>query len=172
MLKLLGCGMILCGCVGLGLWYRDQMDGRIKALRSLKNILELLSSEVRYGRAALPECCTHAARYLSTPFDEAFVKIGRRMEENTGAAFGEVFREEMAEGLASLPLKEKDREDFLQFTNRTGYMDSQMQLRALEQSMELLKGTEEKLSQEYSQKCRMIVGLGAMSGLLLIIILC
>ncbi len=139
MLKLLGCGMILCGCVGLGLWYRDQMDGRIKALRSLKNILELLSSEVRYGRAALPECCTHAARYLSTPFDGAFVKIGRRMEENTGAAFGEVFREEMAEGLASLPLKEKDREDFLQFTNRTGYMDSQMQLRALEQSMELLK---------------------------------
>ncbi len=163
---------MLGGCLGLGLWYRAQMDGRIKALRNLENILELLSSEVRYGRASLPECCSHAARFLAPPFDAAFQEIGRRMEENSGMAFGEVFREEMAEGLTGLPLKEKDREDFLQFTLRTGFMDSQMQLKAMEQSMALIRNTQEKLTQEHAEKCRMALGLGAMSGLLLILILC
>jgi len=163
--------MIFSGCLGLGMWYSTQLRGRIKALRSLKNILELLAGEVRYGRATLPECCTHAAKYLSPPFDAAFLEIGEKMEENTGVAFGEVFRERMGEALAALPLKDGDRENFLAFTSQTGFMDSQMQLRAIEQSIELLELTEEKLQQENVEKSRMAVGLGAMGGLLLILIL-
>ena len=75
MLKVTGGCMIFIGCLGLGLWYREQLNGRIKALRSLRNILELLASEVRYGRAALPECCVHIARYVSPPFADAFLEI-------------------------------------------------------------------------------------------------
>ena len=40
-----------------------------------------------------------------------------------------------------------------------------------EQSMELLGSTEERLERENAEKCRMAVGLGAMSGMLLILIL-
>ncbi len=88
-----------------------------------------------------------------------------------GVSFGEVFREEMEKTLSTLPLKESDREDFLAFTWQTGFMDSQMQLRAIEQSIELLRLTGEKLQQENAEKSRMAVGLGAMGGLLLILIL-
>lgn len=93
------------------------------------------------------------------------------MEENTGKTFEEVFREEMGEALGGLPLKEEDRENFLRFTARTGFMDGRMQLRAIEQSAELLQGTEERLERENSEKCRMAVGLGAMGGLLLVLVL-
>ena len=65
MLRGLGCCMIFGGCLGLGLWYRSQLNGRIGALRSLRNILELLAGEVRYGRDTLPECCGHISRYLA-----------------------------------------------------------------------------------------------------------
>lgn len=147
------------------------MGGRIKTLRILRNILELLASEVRYGRATLPECCGHSARYLPEPFDEVFRVIGKRMEENTGISFGAVFREEMNDALKNLPLKDEDREHFMQFTSQTGFMDSQMQLHAIEQSAELLHATEEKLVKENIEKSRMAVGLGAMGGLLLIIML-
>lgn len=147
------------------------MGGRIKTLRILRNILELLASEVRYGRATLPECCGHSARYLPEPFDEVFRFIGKRMEENTGISFGAVFREEMNDALKNLPLKDEDREHFMQFTSQTGFMDSQMQLHAIEQSAELLHATEEKLVKENIEKSRMAVGLGAMGGLLLIIML-
>lgn len=113
----------------------------------------------------------HIARYVSPPFADAFLEIGNRMEENAGGTFEEAFREEIEQVLAELPLKDEDREGFLQFTVQTGFSDGQMQLRSIEQSMEWLGSTEEKLSGESREKSRMAVGLGAMSGLLLILIL-
>ena len=171
MIRILGGCMIFSGCLGLGVWYRFQLEGRKKTLRSLIHILELLAGEVRYGRATLPECCSRVARYLEEPFGEAFLRIGSRMEENTGVSFGDVFREETDGVLKALPLKEEDRENFLRFTAQTGFMDGQMQLRTIEHSMELLQATEEKLELENAEKCRMAVGLGAMGGLLLVLVL-
>lgn len=170
-MKLLGAGMILSGCLGLGLWYKGQFAGRIKALHCLGNMLELLAGEVRYGRCTLPECCIHVSQYLEEPFANAFCRIGERMAENTGNSFGEVFREETGAGLEALPLKEQDREVFLYFAHQTGFSDGQMQLRTLEQCRDRLRQTEEKLEKENAEKSRMAVGLGALSGLLLLLIL-
>ncbi len=172
MVKVLGCCMIFSGCLGMGMWYRNQMNGRLRALRSLRNILELLAGEVRYGRDTLPECCGHIARYLSPPYDGAFRKIGGRMEENTGFSFGEIFREELDSILKELPLKGVDRECFLDFTRQAGFADSQMQLRMIEQGVERLGAIECRLEKENGEKARMAVGLGAMGGLMLILILC
>lgn len=171
MIKLLGGCLVFAGCLGLGLWYRYQFGARIKALRSLEHMLELLASEVRYGRATLPECCSHIAGGLDPDFEEAFLEVGRRMEENMGTSFGKVFQEEMGKALGGLPLQEADRENFLRFAARTGFSDSQMQLREIEQSAELLRNTRERLERENAEKCRMAVGLGAMGGLLLILVL-
>lgn len=171
MFRILGGFMIFGGCMGLGIWYCFRMKGRIRALGSLGNILGLLAGEVRYGRATLPECCGQAARHLDVPFREAFSAVSRRMEENRGEAFGEVFREEVGKVLQELPLDALDRESFMQFTDQTGFMDGQMQLRAIERSMESLHGTKEKLEEENAQKSKMAVGLGAMGGLLLVLVL-
>lgn len=171
MVKLIGCCMIFGGSMGLGLWYRNELGGRLRALRSLRNILELLAGEVEYGKDTLPECCSHIARYLSPPFDGAFREIGGRMEENTGISFGEAFREEVGGVLKELPLKPRDREAFLDFTRQTGFADSRMQLRALEQGRKALYAEEERLQEEMEEKSKMAVGLGAMGGLLLILVL-
>lgn len=171
MARILGSCMIFSGCLGLGIWYRLQMAGRIRTLRHMIHILDLLAGEVRYGRTTLPECCSRLARYLAEPFQEVFLQVGRRMEENTGTSFGEVFREEMEEKLREMPLQEEDRDNFFRFTGQTGFADGQMQLHAIEQSAELLKRTVEKLEQENAEKCRMAVGLGAMGGLLLVLVL-
>lgn len=171
MLKVFGASMILVGCFGLGMWYRAEFFGRIRALRMLVNTLELLAGEVRYGRSTLPECCVHVSRYLEDSFQQAFYKIGERMETNEGISFGEVFIEETKTGLQALPLKGEDREAFLRFAIQTGFTDGQMQLRALEQSIETLRAKSEKLERENAEKCRMAVGLGAMSGLLLLLVL-
>ncbi len=171
MIRLIGGCMILSGCFGLGIWYREQFVGRLKMLGELQKLLELLAAEIRYGRATLPECCRNTGKYLQEPFSGILTAISERMDRNFGDSFGEVFREEMLPQLKKMPLKEEDVENFLRFTNQSGFADGQMQVRTLEQSMELLHGTEEKLQQENAEKCRMAVGLGAMSGLLLILIL-
>lgn len=171
MLKLLGSCMILTGCFGMGLWYRAQFNGRIRTLRALREILELLSGEVRYGRSTLPECCSLVAKKAQPPFGGALERVGQNMRDNIGLSFGETFQKEFEEAFEGMHLKDEDREAFLQFTRQACHADGLMQLRAMEQSIELLRRTEEALEKENAEKCRMAGGLGAMSGILLILIL-
>lgn len=171
MIRLLGSGMILTGCFGIGLWYRAQFNGRIRAIRTLGAILDLLCSEVRYGRSTLPECCSRAAGNFPQPFGGALERTGQSMRDNTGLSFGEIFQREFEEALSELPLRGEDKDAFLQFTRQACHADGQMQLRVMEQSRELLGRKERELEDENAGKCRMAVGLGAMSGMLLILIL-
>lgn len=171
MLRFFGSCMILTGCFGIGWWYRMQFNGRLRTVRILREILELLSGEVRYGRSTLPECCSHVAGNFGAPFGDALEKVGQNMRDNIGLSFGETFQKEFEGALERTYLKDEDREAFLQFTRQICHADSQMQLRAMEQSAGFLRKTEETLERENAEKCRMAVGLGAMSGILLILIL-
>ncbi len=171
MIRWIGGCMIFSGCLGIGFWYRGQLTGRIRGLRLLQEILELLTGEIRYGCSTLPECCRHIAVRLQAPFDRAFAEIDARMQENTGVSFAEIFGECMEEPLKALPLKEEEREIFLRFVPKSGFPDGQMQLRAIEQSRKQLENTIEELEKENVEKCRMAVGLGVMSGLLIILVL-
>lgn len=172
MLKLAGACMILTGSLGLGFWYRQQFTGRVRALQKICGILSLLSSEIRYGRGTLPECCEQAANRLPGSCGTALQRVADRMRENTGESFAGVFRECMREALEEMPLKEEDREEFMRFVSAGTFGDGQMQLGLIERSRELLELKAEALEKENGKKCRMATGLGAMGGLLIILVLC
>lgn len=171
MLKLAGGFMILSGCLGLGFWYRQQFVLRLKNIRILQGILEGMMSEVGYVRTPLPDCCKRIGERQKEPFRGSFLEIYERMGKNEGERFSQVFCTVMGECLAALPVTEEDREHFLSFAREESYEDGQMQIRAIERSRELLGLTERRLEEENTEKCRMAVGLGAMSGMLLVIIL-
>lgn len=172
MIRLAGACMIMTGSLGLGFWYRQQFTGRVSALREICGILSLLSSEIRYGRGTLPECCGQAADRLPGGCGRALHRVADRMRENTGESFAGIFRECMGEALEELPLKEEDREEFFRFVSAGTFGDGQMQLGLIERSRELLETKAGALEKENAQKCRMATGLGAMGGLLIILVLC
>lgn len=172
MIKITGSLMIMVGCFGMGLWYKRQFTGRVKALRLLQTIMELLCSEIRYGRGTLPESCGRVALRLTSPCQDAFRQIAERMKENSGESFEAIFRECLEGPLGEMPLTEEDMEEFFRFVSGNGFMDGQMQIRMIEQSREQLEAKAEGLERENAEKCRMAVGLGAMSGLMIILVLC
>ena len=145
--------------------------GRLQALRELEEILELLMSEIRYGKATLPECCRRMTGRLKEPYGEAFRGVYEEMEKNTGTGFGDVFRKHMEGCLGKLPIKKEDGENFLRFVSESSFAEEKMQLRSIDISKELIHGGVEALERENGEKCRLAVGLGAMSGLLLVIVL-
>lgn len=131
----------------------------------------MLVSEIRYGKSTLPECCNQIAGRLTEPYNNCFERIYDRMRENSGVIFGQVFREEMQGCLDKLPITEVDKKQFLSLISDKGYEDENMQIRTIEQSKEQLQHTIVELERENAEKCKMAVGLGAMSGLLLLVIL-
>jgi len=161
----------MSGCLGMGLWYKQFFVGRQEALQNLQRILEMLISEIRYGKATLPECCRQIAGHLSQPYSSCFEQIYNRMAENSGMMFAQVFGEEMEKCLGELPLVQADKKCFLELFSENGFGDERMQIRRIEQCKEMLESASQRLERENAEKCRMAVGLGAMSGLLLVIIL-
>lgn len=128
-------------------------------------------SEVRFGRATLPECCGSLSRRIPEPFSGCFQEIYQVMRENTGQSFGTVFVEKMNSCMGQFPLTKEDRQCFLHFAEGEGFAEGGMQLRIMEQEKEWLMGRIEEQERELAAKSRMAVGLGAMSGLLLVVIL-
>ncbi len=128
-------------------------------------------SEIRYGKSTLPECCKRIGERQQEPYRSSLLRVYHIMEENKGEGFDTVFCRQMEECFDKLPLTKEDREQFLGFARGNSFEDGRMQLKNIESSRELLKLTVTGLEKENAQKCRMAVGLGAMSGLLLVIIL-
>lgn len=73
--------------------------------------------------------------------------------------------------MRDLPLQKEDREAFLQSMPEDGYADGQMQLLSIQRSRAMLESTIDRLERENGEKCRLALGLGGMSGMLLILIL-
>jgi stage III sporulation protein AB len=133
--------------------------------------MEMMMSEIRYSKSTLPECCGRLAERLEDPYGEAFDRIKEVMRENRGESFRDVFREEMESCLGKIPIKQQEKELFLEFAAESGFTEGKMQLRAIGQYQDRLKGIIEVAEREVAEKSRMAMGLGAMSGLLLVLIL-
>lgn len=170
-IRIAGACMILMGCTGIGIWYKNRLTGRIKALRMLQTLLSLLESEISYSRETLPEACGHLSGRIQGDVGKALGMTAAEMKENTGESFGDIFQRYLKSVFSNLPLKDEDVEDFFLFVSDNGYADEMMQRRLLQQSCELLKKKTDVLSRDNAEKCRMALGLGVMGGMLLLLVL-
>lgn len=161
----------MLGCFGLGLWYRQQFLGRLHTIRELIRILEQWISEIRYNSSTLPECCRQIGRQRKDRLGEICTEVYREYVEAEDAGFLELAEKSFRRQLRTLPLKKEDIEEFLRFAEKEGYADETMQIKSIELSRQGLEHTADMQQREIAQKCRLSVGLGAMSGLLLLLLL-
>lgn len=172
MLRLAGFSMIGLSCSGLGIWYAWEMRRRLEHLHAMNRIIELLISLLQYGKSTLPECCRQLAAQVEEPYRQAFALVYRKMAENRGDSFSEIYAEIMGEALRGVDaLKEQDRQLFLRCVLQQGGDDGEMGIRLIQRQQELLKERIAGLEAENREKSRMAVGLGTLGGILLIIIL-
>lgn len=147
------------------------MSGRLEVLRDLLLLQERFASEIRYGQCTLPECCLRVAEGTRPYLGEALKAVGKEALDNTGINFEQIFRNKMEHCLMQTALKKEDKNSFLSMFSDGGFADPAMQIRTIEISKERLQKTVHCLEQELSEKTKMAVGLGAMGGLLIVLVL-
>lgn len=171
MVRLAGFSMIGLSCSGLGIWYAWNLQQRMYHLHVMNRIIELLISLLQYGKSTLPECCCQLADQVEEPYRRAFLQVYQELTDNRGSSFVEVYGRIMGETLRELPIKEQDRQLFLQCILEQGSGDSEARVRLVRRQQELLRERMSRLEAESREKSRMAIGLGTLGGLLLIIIL-
>lgn len=171
MQRVIGFFMIFAGCAGLGAWYGNRYRNQVQALRQFCYILELFEGEIRYGRSLLAECCYLLAGRMEQPYRNCFLQIYEKMQENEGESFRKICEGCLRSGLKEVEAKEEDKDLFIQCFSEAGFQEDVLQMRMIEQGKKRLSDRLCRVEGESVSKCKLALGMGVMSGLLLIILL-
>ena len=125
---------------------------------------------IRYGRSTLPECCLQLSQRVEEPYKSCLYKIYRENLKYDGTGFGYLCERTFAEGLKKLIVSKEHKELFILGFSKVGFEEDRMQIRNIEQIKEELEEGLVSLSKENASKCKIAISLGAMSGLLLVIL--
>ncbi len=170
-MRFVGAGMIVIGFLGLGIKIRQEFIFRLKTVRKFVEILEFLDGEIRFYKATLSECCREVSGMLEDPWRCCFANIAVRAEERCGIDFTSIYREEMGECMSGMPLDGETRELLLRLFDNHYAGDPLMRQQVVGRNKALLERRADLLAEEVREKSRMAVGLCAVSGILLVVIL-
>lgn len=170
MLRLLGFGLILTGCVGLGVWYSFRFRQEIQNLKSMCRVLKLLEGQVSYGCNTLAVSCMEIAERVEEPFKGCLTDIYRNVCRNDGKAFGQVCKECFSQSLSKLIVGKKEKQIFMNCFIQSSYEEEQQQSQSIQRERVELEEHLQDLNKEIESKCRLSVSLGTMGGILLVIL--
>lgn len=171
MLKLAGIVLLMIGCIGLGTNKVAEEKRRIRELREIRRMIQRMQNEMVYGKRTLPEICLLFGQYMEEPYKEAFLAIFQSLEENDGRALEEIWKEQMAVCMKSLPLREEEKDILRSLPEHQSILDETMQAASVGQSLDFLTGRIHQAEAEYGNKSRVIMSISVMAGLFLAILL-
>lgn len=169
-LRYVGMGLVVFGCTALGMEMSSDRKKRIRDIRELQKILDLLEGEIGYAHASLPESFRQVSGRVKPPFSGFLAHMAEHMEAFLGDTLKEIFRQHVRDELEQTALQKDDLEDLIRFGEQLGYLDVKMQLTAIAFYREQLAQSCEQAQELYRNQSKLFRCLGIMGGLFLVII--
>lgn len=165
MVKYIGMGLVIFGCTAMGISAGNEMEGRIRDIRELLKLLELLEGEIGYANAVLSEGFRHAARRMKKPYAVFLENMAEHMDELRGDTLGSIFAQHVREDLQHTALVPGDKEGLACFGEQLGNLDVRMQLAAIALYKEQLSQSCVQAQEAWRRDSRLYRCLGLMGGL-------
>jgi len=164
-----GAVLILGTSVMWGVYMATKSYYRIKDLREMKRAFSILISEIDYGQAPLSEAALNISEKCTAPVQRVFKSFGEGLfgKVDVYSLWGDVI-EFMSEDSYFLA---EDLEMFKSFGKTLGYLDAEMQIRNIEMQLDYINHTIDELEKIKGKSRKMYLSLGALSGLMTIIVL-
>ena len=161
--KIMGYLLMVFGCSGLGIWYSVQMQQKVFHLKEMIRILEMICSEIDYGRYTLPECFEIVSQRTIQPYDDILRKISKEDFERD-------WEKHLREGLKCVQAQE-EREHFIECFLDVGYADERMQRKSMERGIKKLQTSVAIEEEDLKKRSKLAITLGTMCGVLLVLIM-
>lgn len=171
MLRVAGAVLLMAGCIGSGWSAKERLKKNLDDLYRIRQIFQMFQSEIAYSRAPLPEACMRIGNRLEEPYRSALLSVREEMLADHGKSFLDIWDRQIGICTRKLSLAEADKRLLLDFGSCVGYIDGKMQTQAVEQYIHKLDISIGRMEKDMTDKCKVIMSLSIMGGLLLAIIL-
>jgi stage III sporulation protein AB len=162
---------MIAGAAGVGYSMSVQVERRYSQLKELRRMAALLMGEITYGCSLLPEAFLAVSARVEAPISVFLKNLSEELKTAPGETLGAVFSRHVQEELGGTALEKKDLEMLKRMGSLLGYLDKEMQLRALGLYE---KELDQELGDTYGkmpEKKKLYRTLGMMAGLFLAILL-
>ena len=137
-MKYLGLLCMAAAAVAGGFLLAGEWEMRVKMLGIFRQMAVYLKARILYSNETLPE----ALKEIGSRFSDGnsgmaaeaglfFLRVEKRMEEEAGKAFAEIWKEEMEKFPDDLPLRKQDLEALQALGENLGYADKKTQERTI-----------------------------------------
>lgn len=140
-------------------------------MQSLRYIIALMKSEIRYGRASLEDVFDSVAEKCEDPYKSWFITMRQKIQKKSGERFVTIWQESVDSCLDKLKISKREKQNLKETGAKLGNMDLQMQIRSLELYEERLEEGIRRIQEQMETKIRLCYCLGVSSGLLTTILL-
>lgn len=171
MLRLLGAGAVITAGTAIGFSMERELANRVKSLREIEHITDILKAEIRYAGTPLQEVFRGTAERVEAPFSDMLREAADEMELRDGKTLGKIWGDCILRLPGDTGLTQADKREFSHLGERLGYLDGQMQIRTLERYKEELEREQKEAEADYRQKVRVYRCLGFLGGVFLTLLL-
>lgn len=154
----------------MALRYVLQLKRGLWMAEELRDCLEVMEGEVRYGKATLPECFLKVSKQRASEIGGIFGKIGEKALSERGESLRDGLIRELSPCLETI-LSSQELLDVLDFVSPLGFAEEEMQRRLLEKGRRRMEEVVSSKREELREKCRVAWGLGLTGGLFVILFL-
>ena len=164
-----GAVLILGSSIMWGIYMSAKNYFRLKDLREMKRAFAILISEIDYGQSPLSEAALNIASKCAEPIKSIFKDFGDGLLGKV-----EVFtlwNNSIDEASEASYFSAEDIEIFKSFGKTLGYLDREMQIRNIEMQLDYINQKIDELEKTKDKSRKMYLSLGALGGLMTIILL-
>lgn len=164
-----GAILILGSSIMWGVYMAAKNYFRLKDLREMKRAFAILISEIDYGQSPLSEAALNIAAKCAEPVQSIFKEFGTGLLGKV-----EVFTlwsSSIDKAKEKSYFTSEDLEIFKSFGKTLGYLDREMQIRNIEMQLDYINEKILDLEKIKDKSRKMYLSLGALGGLMTIILL-
>jgi len=164
-----GALFILGSSVMWGIYMAAKSYFRLKDLREMKRAFAILISEIDYGQSPLSEAAENVAAKCAEPVRSIFESFGAGLSGKVDVHT--LWCSSITTASETSFFSPEDLEIFKSFGKTLGYLDREMQIRNIEMQMDYINQKIDELEKTKDKSRKMYISLGALGGLMTIILL-
>ena len=170
MIKLFGALLILISGSSIGWIFGSIYINRVRELKELQLSLNIMDTEISYGRTLLPEALKAAADVLSSPLSNIFTEAAGMLNKSKSSNFYEIWEKTIKNNYKKSYLTREDFEIVLNWGRQIGTSTLENQIKINKLTIKRLEQHEDIAREIAARRVKPVRYAGVLLSLMVIIL--